>query len=207
MRMNAAEKRVASRWVPKGSTELQAPEINAVVYLYDARNGNPCAVMYSGTKGKSDSHVEYHTAEARLKAVNEWRKSMAEHLKWKAEHKAQRNKPHDLPNGTIFLFTWGYDQTNLNFYQVVNSTAHTVNVREIAQKNIPDGSGLPKRMPGSIGGYGSMSDHRVAVKDEFIGDEIRKKIQFSGDKPYLSMASYGWCGIWDGTPHYCSWYH
>jgi len=194
MIMNAGQ-RIASRWIPNGSTELQAPEINAVIYLYDMPDGRACAVAYSGTKGKPNFHKDYQTKESRLRHLNEWRASMAKHLIWKAEAKANRNKPHGLPNGTIFLFTWGYEQTNLIFYQVVSSTAHTVNVREVAQKSIPDG------------GYGSMSDHRIAVKDEFIGDEIRKKVQFSGNGPYLSMASYGWCGIWDGKPHCCSWYH
>lgn len=190
--MNAAEKRMASRWVPKGSIKLEAEEINAVVYLYD--NSRPCAVAYSGTRGKHDFNRVYNSVESRLERVNEWRKGMADHLKWKAEVRASRSKPHGLKNSTIFVFSWGYDQTNLNFYQVVSSTEHTVNVREIAQKSIPHG------------GYGSMSDHRVAVKDKFIGEEIRKKVQFSGDKPYLSMASYGWCGIWNGEPRYCSWY-
>jgi len=87
MRMNAAEKRIASRWIPNGSTELQAPEIDAVVYLYDMPDGRACAVAYSGTAGKHKFNNAYRSEESRLRCVNEWRASMAKHLNWKVEHK------------------------------------------------------------------------------------------------------------------------
>lgn len=192
MRLNAKQ-RVASRWIPAGSVKVKAEEINAVVYLYERFDGLPGAVAYSGTRGKEDFHNAYLSKESRLKAINKWRKSMAEHLNWKAEQKAARSKPHGLKNGAIFVWSWGYGQTNLSFYQVVSSTPHTVNVREVTQKTVPGSEGL-------------MCDSRIAVKDKFIGEEFRKKVGFTKSGPYLSM-EHGWCGLWDGKPHYCSWYH
>jgi len=190
MRMTA-EERVASRWIPKNSTKIDAPEIDAVVYLYN--DPRPCAVGYTGTKSKHDFHHAYRTKEGRLADLNKWRQGMTKVQGLKEERKANRNQPHSLKNGAIFLFTWGYEQTNLDFYQVVDSTPYTVTVREIAQES-------------NGGGYGSMSDHRIPTLGKFIGEPMRKRVQFTGDRPYLTMASYGWCGLWDGKPHYCSWY-
>ena len=195
MRMSA-EQRIASRWIPEGSTELKAPEAgDLVIYLYES-GGRACAIGYSGTRGKEDFHSSYQSEKHRLDRINDLRQSYARAEKAKAEVKTRRSQPHDLEPGVIFCFSWGYEQTNINFYQVVSTTPHTVNVREIAQESVEGG------------GYGSMSDHRIAVPDKFIGEEIRKKGQFvRPGEPYLSMASYGWCPLWDGKPHYCSWYH
>jgi len=55
---------------------------------------------------------------------------------------------------------------------------------------------------------GPMAGHVVADPDSFIGEPKRKRVQFTPDgRPYLTMASYGWCDLWDGKPEYCSWYH
>lgn len=35
------------------------------------------------------------------------------------------------PVGTIFYTSWGYDQTNVEFYEVVSNTAHYVTVAAI----------------------------------------------------------------------------
>jgi len=189
----------SSRWVPEGSVQLDAPEANAVAYLYDAGT-RVAAIGYSGKRNKPDFHNSYRTNEQRLAHLNKWRKNLADTLAFKAEQKAKRKarngKGHDIPIGAIFNFSWGYEQTNQNFYQVVSVTKCTVDVREIGSELV-DGMDT-----------GPMAGHVVAVPDSFIGEPQRKRVQFTPDgRPYLSMASYGWCDLWDGKPEYCSWYH
>ena len=189
----------SSRWVPEGSVQLDAPEANAVAYLYDAGT-RVAAIGYSGKRNKPDFHNSYRTNEQRLAHLNKWRKNLADTLAFKAEQKAKRKarngKGHDIPIGAIFNFSWGYEQTNQNFFQVVSVTKCTVDVREIGSKLV-DGMDT-----------GPMAGHVVADPDSFIGEPQRKRVQFTPDgRPYLSMASYGWCDLWDGKPEYCSWYH
>ena len=43
----------------------------------------------------------------------------------------QETKQHDIKTGDIFYDSWGYDQTNINFYQVVGITDKSVKLREI----------------------------------------------------------------------------
>ena len=79
---------------------------------------------------------------------------------------------------------------------MVSTTKCMVMVREIASRLV-DGMET-----------GPMAGHVVAIPDEFIGEPMRKRVQFgSKNKPYLTMASYGWCSLWDGKPEYRSWYH
>ena len=195
MKRMTAEERIASRWIPAGSTELIASETDRlVVYLYNDHQGKPCAIGYSGTRSKSDFHNIYQDEAHRLSRINELRQSYAKAEEGKRQMKETRSQPHDLKPGAIFVWSWGYEQTNVNFYQVISTTDHMVTMREIAQE--------------SIGGdNGSMSDHRIAVPDQFIGPEIRNRVQFvRPGEPYLTMASFGWCSLWDGKPQYNSWY-
>lgn len=39
-----------------------------------------------------------------------------------------------IKEGSIFYSSWGYDQTNIDFYQVVKATAKTVWLRKLNAK-------------------------------------------------------------------------
>lgn len=189
MRMTK-EQRMATRYIPENSTRLDAPEADAVVYLYEFA-GALYAIGYSGTRSRADFHYRYRSEGHRLDHINNWRSGLAAYKRAREKEKAGRKRGHDLPVGTIFCFSWGYEQTNLNFYQVVSTTKCTVTIREIAQKVIE------RLMP--------MAEMRVPIPDQFVGPEIKnKRVR---DSKYITMASYGSCSVWDGKPKYCSWYH
>lgn len=93
---------------------------------------------------------------------------------------------HDIKIGAIFYNSWGYDQTNIDFYQVVAVTAKTVSIREVR---------------GNITEYNAhnMTGHTEAKKDDFCGKPIRKTPFFSRGSWYLNM-EFGVCSPWDGKP-------
>lgn len=61
--------------------------------------------------------------------------------------------------GTILHYSWGYDQTNCQFFQVIAKTGRKVTIREIASKSV-----------GNPGGS-SMSDYVSPVRDAFLENE------------------------------------
>jgi hypothetical protein len=117
--------------------------------------------------------------------------------------------------GDIMHHSWGYDQTNADFYQVVESKPASVVLKKIASKPVSEAGS-------------SMSCHVMPVKDAFItsgthaltrysehltpeNHTITKKVNFmvtKGDDPlqYFIPVPYGWCELWDGKPCYSSWY-
>lgn len=99
--------------------------------------------------------------------------------------------------GDIFDYSWGYDQTNVEFLQVVERHGRQVVVRELAHQTVP-------------GSEGFMSSSVLPVKGSFLtggqAKTLTKLIQWTDDgKAYLAMP-YGWCDIWTGTAQYSSWY-
>lgn len=92
--------------------------------------------------------------------------------------------------GDILYSSWGYDQTNIDFYQVTKVMAKSVMIAQIK-------SDMPK------GEEGFMTGKVIPVKDAFVGAPMLKKITKSGG---CKIASYAWAGPWDGKPKSCSWY-
>lgn len=105
--------------------------------------------------------------------------------------------------GDIFEMSWGYDQTNVNWFQVTRLSPKGVYVREISGRGVE-------------GTQGSMCENVVAVKDSFLSQsqwtgegnpEMFRKIK-NGYKgtPSFSIKSRYFATLWDGKPTYNSWY-
>lgn len=99
--------------------------------------------------------------------------------------------------GTILYRSWGYDQTNINYYQVVgmSPTGKTVKIREIAQID--------------RGASGPMSGKTRAVPGAWIGDRPmtrRVNMGYRG-QPGVNFNSYSSLSIWNGEDQYHSWDH
>lgn len=98
-------------------------------------------------------------------AVEEYRAARKAKVKAEAVEKAANVKV-----GDIFVDSWGYEQTNVDFYQVVaKPSAKTVIVREIACRS----------EEGSMMSHG-MADNVFPARDQFIGAEMKKRIDNYG---------------------------
>ena len=87
--------------------------------------------------------------------------------------------------GSIFSHSWGYDQTNIQYYEVVKMTGQTVTIRELCQNKEDTGLAQGKCTP---------------IPGKYYGkEEMVKRVQVSGSAIYLSMEC-GFCKLWDGTP-------
>ena len=96
-----------------------------------------------------------------------------------------------LSVGDILSSSWGYDQTNVNFYEVVRATTKTVWLRERG-KAISSGNGLSP-----MAGYATLADG-------FVSDKlIQCRPSQSG---YCRVHSSAVASLWDGKPEYVSWY-
>lgn len=106
----------------------------------------------------------------------------------------------------ILYNSWGYDQTNINFFQVLSETAKTYIVREIHKTNVP-GSG------------GFLSATCLAVPGDFYipqgewdtrGREYRVLKPKSGSNYCHGSVGHSdtqLLGEWDGQPLDYSWGH
>lgn len=100
----------------------------------------------------------------------------------------------DFEIGDILYTSWGYDQTNVEFFQVVGKTAKTIKVREIRA---------------DVKETGFMCGHSMPVKDDFQDRPWygNGRSEFTVQcRRYMRSPLYGGLWKWDGEPKYTSWY-
>jgi predicted small integral membrane protein len=107
------------------------------------------------------------------------------------------NETTPIAVGSIFRMSWGYDQTNVNFFQAVAVTPSGVKVKEIASKGVE-------------GTEGFMCQNVVAVKDSFLSssmwvDQAKGAFRRVTNGHFTFKGRY-FVSLWDGKPTYCSWY-
>lgn len=97
--------------------------------------------------------------------------------------------------GDIFSFSWGYEQTNINYFQVVGlKGTKQVIIREIAYK-ITETTGYESyKVAPCKDGFLSSSQF---IKDNEIG-AVKQVKQLGNGRIYINIESFGWCSLWDG---------
>jgi hypothetical protein len=113
----ASHKPKREHWIPKGSRRITDKQSDAVAYVYE-RLGVPYAAAFHGRAAKPDWHFRFRSEaerERRIKQHFAGRRATAEA---RAKHKVERTKPHSLEAGHILVCSWGYEQTNVDFYKV-----------------------------------------------------------------------------------------
>lgn len=111
------------------------PALGIELYFFTASNGKPGAVAFRGKAMKPSVQYYYSTEESRAKCTSEWIKAVAEDLERKKAKAAERVAfQHTLEVGAILVSSWGWEQTNIDFYEVVAVKGKSVVIREIAQE-------------------------------------------------------------------------
>lgn len=109
--------------------------------------------------------------------------------KWEAERKAAaeieaKEKAAKIQTGTIFYSSWGYDQTNIDFYLCTERKGASVTLQPIGSRVVDSNA---RQMTGKV----------VANPDELIDEPMKKRINKHGG---ITLNSFSCCSIWDGQP-------
>ncbi|HGU7253679.1 hypothetical protein QBD27_14030 [Legionella pneumophila] len=97
---------------------------------------------------------------------------------------------YSLKEGSILYASWGYDQTNIDFYEVTKLIGRTtLELRELGQELISDGSGF--------------SGKTKPIPGNFIGQPFRKRIGIHGSVKINEVSR---ASIWPGEALYYSSY-
>lgn len=147
--------RVLVTYAEKAGVCFVMPHSQRSGYLVKAFNWN----------AKNDVFYHYYeTAAAAEAKANYFLNAKTKHLANVAERRSERSKGHDLKLGDILYASWGYDQTNIDYYKVVKTTKCTVDlvsipkVRLAADRVKPNTSASAATMPvhtkKRVGAYG-----------------------------------------------------
>lgn len=152
------------RYIPEGyELAWDDQDLGIQVYYKDAPYfGGLCFV---GRAVKPTWYYRFKTAEQRQAEVTktfEWVNAKAERKAANKTKKTEAMADHGVKVGDIFKSSWGYDQTNIDFYQVMAVTGKTAIICAIGQLSEEDGF---------------MSGKCVPAPGKFIGKPSKKLIQ------------------------------
>ena len=170
-------------------TEREKAEVIGNLKVLKEGNEDRCYLkIWRGKATKPMCNYYFKSMELREKyikdAIEGENKRQTEKEKRNLARKGSPEQLDQVKPGTIFCSSWGYDQTNIDFYQVISVKGQFAVIREIGQIMLEQ--------------TGFMSENVIADPDSFKGEPMKKKIQFSQGKPYLTLNSYSCCGLWDG---------
>jgi hypothetical protein len=103
--------------------------------------------------------------------------------------------------GKFFVASWGYDQTNIDFYKVVGATAKCVKIQKWSAKRDENARLVPSDHPVT------RTSRSYDYETNTYGDEVTteapvqlKKLSAGFSDPWINLNSYSGAGLWDGEP-------
>ena len=121
--------------------KIMAKDLSSCVYLCTSVTGKPAAVFFAGraTWKNPTQRYSYRSVESRAERVAEWMATVAANSGGR-----RKPAPRALDIGDIISASWGYDQTNVDYYKVVGLKGATmVKLIEIGAMEVPSGGFVP----------------------------------------------------------------
>lgn len=163
-----------------------------MVVIVNEKNGRPTATGWIGKAKKPSFNYYFMSKAQRARYLQNRRQALIQKREAKIarqEAKKQVKAGDYYQVMDVIQNEWGYNQTNVDFYQVVKVNPKSIVVRQIAKKSNDHG-----------GPYGGKC---APVRGEFIGSEELKKVDQHGRIRF----KHGGARKWDGRQVYCSSYH
>lgn len=151
-------------------------------------NDEVVGAMFYGKSAKPQWHYRFRNMEELDNYTDKFLSNRAANEKSDAERREKRKltKDHDIKVGDIFYTSWGYDQTNIDYYEVVAVRGSRIDLKELHQKYV---------------GHDGQDDlvEPATGENRFKDDEIHT-VSARADGTVTSLSSFEYPRKWDGKP-------
>ena len=172
------------RYIPAGYVSLAIENSADVVVYTNNDNGKFSAICFAGKAVNPTWYYLFRSEEAMLAQVSKTVNNRIARAAEVAKYKAERLAPTNLKEGDILYCSWGYDQTQVDFYKV----------KEVVGNNrikiVPMTAIVAKQSTGA--------DYMVAGEEK--GTPMLKVA--NGRQNSVKITSYSNAYLWDGQPKY-----
>jgi len=144
------------------------------------------AIAFAGKQSKPLWHYAFRSEADRDRSIKETiasRKSVLEDKNRKLQER--REFKHEFNVGDILDSSWGYDETHVDFFEVIEILgSQMVAIRQIGGKVVKEERG---------------ADYVVPVPSSYHGPVLRRRVSPGHG---VKINSYSWASKWDGKPKY-----
>jgi hypothetical protein len=182
------------RHIPTGYIKYE-PELSGyspdlfACYVNTNKPERPAAMFFLGKRTNPSWDYFFRSIEQMKEEIN---KSIRGVMAWEdakiERREARKHATDSVEVGQIYAYSWGYEQTNVDFFQVIDKKGKRFTVRKIGCK-------FSDRSTGN-----SMAGYVMPIRDAFVEDaEPIKKTSLSMKFGCLTLTN-------EREEHYCSWY-
>lgn len=157
------------------------------------REGKPPQYLAAYFLGKAcrlarNVHYAFGSHEARTAHIEATNARIVANAERRKAEAAERRAPHGLEVGQVLVASWGYEQTNVDFYEVIAVRGAVVDLQPIESEKTYTGD---------------MTGTAVPKKGHPAGEVLRSKRPTRGA---VRLTSYSSATLWDGRPRCFSTY-
>lgn len=167
-----------ARYIPEGYAQIAKDKALGIEVW--ANKDRLVAIGYAGKRMKPDFNYRFKDLERLEQYVAEYVIDVIAQAKLKEKRRAEKaeaNRNAKIEIGDILKASWGYDQTNIDYYEVVGIKNQMVEVREI---------GKVMEREDQYGDRGRCAP----APGQYKGPAKRYKIQAYGNNVYIRISSY-----------------
>ncbi len=181
----------ANRYISDDFKKINFDSMGIVICIKEDEAGI-YGMGFSGKRSKPDFSYRFKSIEQRESYVDKYLNNIARRKEERAARLAQKKAfNHTLKVGDVLYSSWGFDQTNIDFYEVVEVvSAKSVKIREI--------SSITTDEQGSF-----MTAYKIPAKGKYVDEAVLKRV---GEHNYITICKGQWASPWDGKPLRYSWY-
>lgn len=193
----------ALRYIPSDLTEsIIKPELGLEVYWNSEKLS---AIGFAGKSKKSNFYCRFRTPEQMTAQIAGFVKNTIEAAEKKATDKAAKKSANaaiaaadHFSIGDVIVNSWGYEQTNIDFFIVTAVKGKTITVSEVYREQVA----------GTMYAHGMACDvvPTTELKPNAKTYNLRVKSGYNGAAALSQPESYYYMHKWDGRPMYKSWY-
>ena len=151
-------------------------------------DGQVVGAMFYGKSAKPQWHYRFRDMEELDNYADKFLSNREANEKSDAERREKRKltKDHDIKVGDIFYTSWGYDQTNIDYYEVVAIRGSRIDMKELHQKYV---------------GHDGQDDlvEPATGENRFKDDKIYT-VSARADGTVTQLSSFEYPRKWDGKP-------
>lgn len=155
-------------FAPKGAAKVADKQSDAVAYLYATPRGEPAAMVFVGRQAKPLWRYRFRSDQEREKRIRQAFDARRDQLGRKSARRAERTAWQPTYKiGDILRTCWGYEQTNIEYFEIVELRGKHAMLRELAQERVETQWLAGKTVP---------------LPGKYIGESIRRLCQPHGIK-------------------------
>lgn len=175
-----------------GNDKIRREEVTGGVVFLSEGQERFYATGFAGKAVRPTFHFYFRSEQSRNEYITKWVQGLEAKATARAARANERKTDtHGLVKGSILYASWGFEQTNVDWYETVSVISDkTIELRQIAASVKTDEH------------LGAMSGYSRPEPGHYIGGVMRKRATSHG----VRLTSFSHARPWNGEAKRCTWY-